>query len=85
MFEIIHQKFAQYTSEGRGIALIKNGEKGKERKKRENIIMWNLQNIKSSRIQQQIHRYEASTDMKLFHSRSTSYISLFMHNVVYSL
>ena len=47
--------------------------------------MWNKQNIKSSRIQQQINRYEASTDMKLFHSRSTSYISLFMHNVVYSL
>ena len=42
MFEIIHQKFAQYTSEGRGIALIKSGEKGKEGKKRENIIMWNL-------------------------------------------
>ena len=42
MFEIIHQKFAYYTSEGRGIALIKSGEKGKERKERENIIMWNL-------------------------------------------
>ena len=51
MFEIINQKFAQYTSEGRGIALIKNGEKGKERKRRENIIMWNEQNIKFSRIQ----------------------------------
>ena len=51
MFEIIHQKFAQYTSEGRGIALIKSGEKGKERKRRENIIMWNEQNIKFSRIQ----------------------------------
>ena len=54
MFEIIHQKFAQYTSEGRGIGLIKSGEKkGKERKKRENIIMWNEQNIKFSRIQAQ--------------------------------
>ena len=51
MFEIIHQKFAQYTSEGREIALIKSGEKGKERKRRENIIMWNEQNIKFSRIQ----------------------------------
>ena len=51
MFEIIHQKFAQYTSEGRGIALIKSGEKGKERKRRENIIMWNEKNIKFSRIQ----------------------------------
>ena len=32
MFEIIHQKFAQYTSEGRGIALIKSGEKRKRKK-----------------------------------------------------
>ena len=53
MFEIIHKKFAQYTSEGREIGLIKSGEKGKERKRRENIIMWNEQNIKFSRIQAQ--------------------------------
>ena len=53
MFEIIHLKFAQYTSEGRGIGLIKSREKGKERERRENIIMWNKQNIKFSRIQAQ--------------------------------
>ena len=42
--------------------------------------MWNLKNIKFSRIQAE----DRSTDMKLFYSRSTSYISgLCMHNVVY--